>query len=431
MPHEILHEAMEILRDAEQRYDARNPPPLAEELKEAEEQATFPRMPEIVYHGLAGRYVDALKDSTEAPREFLLAAFLTVVAALIGRSAWVIYSRQTFANLFTLLIGETASARKTTVMGFALDLFASVAALIGARVKALYGLASVEGLAAAMKDKDSPENPYRLVIVEDELKSLLRKAQQKSVGNLIPRLTELYNTGATFEVNTKSDSVIIRNPFACVVSASTPAWFSESIGESEISGGFLNRWTMFTGKAERLIPFPKAPSATIWAGMVKDLAALIQQASGEYKLTPEAKDLFGEFYGTFRQRKEVGLRSEATARTDLHVIKYALLFAVLDAQSEIGLDHISRGIALATFNMDVALSVVGAAGLGSFGAREQKLLAILKAGRLSMREAMRRLTISADDLNRATRALERVGLIDVVTETTAAGRRRIFLEASK
>ena len=385
-------------------------------------------MPAIAYHGLVERFVEVLSKSTEAPREFLVAAFLTVVGALIGRQAWVTYSRPTYPNLFTLLIGETATARKTTAMAFALDLMTTVVERTHLKVKPLYGLASVEGLAAAMKDGDAQDS-YRVVAVEDELKSLLRKAQQKGVSNLIPRLTELFNCGPSFEVNTKADKTIIKNPFACIVSASTPAWFAESIGESEISGGFLNRWTMFSGKTDKLIPFPESPDAATWERIVEELTCVVRQARGDYLLSQEARELFGDFFRTLRSAcKEEGLRTEATARTDLHAIKFALLFAVLDRKRRIEVDDVSRGIALAAFNMDVAVSVIGSAGLSRMGAREQRLMAALKTGRLSTREAMKSLHISADELNQVSRSLERLGLIEIVTETTSAGRRRVFLE---
>ena len=340
----------------------------------------------------------------------------------------VSYPRPTYPNLFTLLVGETAFARKTTVMGFALDLMTMVVDRTQAKVKPLYGIASVEGLAAAMKNGDSPD-PYRIVVIEDELKSLLRKAQQKGVSNLIPRLTELYNCGPSFEVNTKTDKAIIKNPFACIVSASTPVWFAESIGESEISGGFLNRWTMFSGKIEKLIPFPPAPDAATWEGIAQDLTRVLEHARGNHQLSQEAQELFSEFYHTLRSpRKDEGFRTEATARTDLHAIKFALLYAVLDRKSQIEVDDVSRGIALATFTMEVAATMIGSAGVSRMGVQEQKLLATLKDGRLSTREAMRRLRISADELNQVSRSLERLGMIEIVTESTSAGRRRVFLE---
>jgi hypothetical protein len=396
---------------------------------ELQDEPTAMTMPVIAYYGLSARFVDALHKSTEAPREFRLAAFLTAVGALIGRQAWVNYPRPTYPNLYTLLIGETASARKSTVIAFALDLMTAVIECTQAKVKPLYGLASIEGLAAAMKDGDSPD-PYRVVIIEDELKSLLRKAQQKSVSNLIPRLTELYNCGPSFEVNTKTDKAIIKNPFACIVAASTPAWFAECIGESEISGGFLNRWTMFYGKTETLIPFPTKPDAVTWREIAEDLTCVVQQARGDYLFSPEAKHVFSQFYTTLRNAsKGEGFPTDATARADLHAIKFALLFAVLDRKSRIEVDDVSRGIALATFTMEVTLSVVRTAGLSRIGAAEQKLMAALNNGRLSTREVMRKLHLSADELDRISRSLERVGEIEITTENSPAGRRRVFLEA--
>ena len=93
------------------------------------------------------------------------------------------------------------------------------------------------------------------------------------------------------------------------------------------------------------------------------------------------------------------------------------------------MDLVGKHIALATFNMEVALSVIGTAGLSRIGAAEQKLMAALKNGRLSTREALRRLHLSAEELDRISRSLERVGEIEIVSETTTAGRRRVFLEA--
>ncbi|MEK7752024.1 MAG: CHC2 zinc finger domain-containing protein [Acidobacteriota bacterium] len=400
----------------------------AGELEPEESEPEAPTVPALVWHGLAQGFVDLLEDSTEAPREYRLAVFLTVVGALIGRRAWVTYSRPVYPNFYTLLVGETATPRKTTVTSFGLDLMMDVAERSGVKAKPLYGLASVEGLAAAMKDGDSPE-PYRVVTVEDELKSLLRKAEQKGVSNLIPRLTELYNCGRRFEVNTKADRVSIENPFLVVVAGSTAEWFRECIGQSEISGGFLNRWCVFTGTPDRLIPFPKAPGVQEWGALVSDLARVLRQAEGEFKFTPEAEEIFTEFYGSFRRRGYGGLKAEATARTDLHAVKFGLLYAILGEHQRIEGEDIARGIALAKYTMEAAGSLVGEAGMSRTGAQEKKLLTLLQRGRVSTREAMRQLHLCADELTRITRALERVGLLEIVTETTRAGRRRVFLEA--
>jgi hypothetical protein len=200
------------------------------------------------------------------------------------------------------------------------------------------------------------------------------------------------------------------------------------MSDSEISGGFFNRWGMFSTKATRLIPFPVSPDREKWRAITRDLVEVVHDSEGERPLTLEARDLFAEFYGLVRKRNEPGLRGEATARADLHAIKYSLLYAILEHHQQIEAEDIARGIALATYNLEVALSVVGDAALSWSGAREKKLMALLRNGRISMREAMRTLRLSADELNHVARALERVGAIDIRPETTSSGHRRVFLE---
>ena len=278
-------------------------------------------------------------------------------------------------------------------------------------------------------DKDSDE-PYHIIAIEDEFKSPMRKAHQKGVSNLVPKLTELYNCGRRFEVNTRTNRVTIENPFLCLVSGSASTWFAESMGGSEISGGWFNRWGMFSEKATKVIPFPEAPDGATWHGLVRDLVEVVQGADGELRLTAEARDLFSGFYGLLRKRNDAGLRADAIARADLHAIKYGLLYAALDRHQQIEAEDLARGVALASYNLEVALSVVSDAGLSWIGAREKKLMDLLKSpGRMSTREVMRALHLSADDLNRITHALQRVGLIDITEESTPSGRRRVFLEA--
>lgn len=133
--------------------------------------------------------------------------------------------------------------------------------------------------------------------------------------------------------------------------------------------------------------------------------------------------MFEQFYRSFRNRSVEGLAREATSRTDLHAMKFGLVYAVLAGHSQIEGADMGRGIALATYCADVAASLTGGVGLSRLGAHEQRLLEILGRGRTSTREAYRRLKLSASELDRITRPLQRVGLIEIITETSTAGRR--------
>jgi hypothetical protein len=386
------------------------------------------QLPAIVWSAIPQRYLDLVGPCTEAPVEFHLITLIVAIGCLIGRRCWVMMPHATFPNFYALLIGETGDSRKTTAYRFGIDLLRDVSDRIDAKVKPLFGLASIEGLAAAMKDGDSAE-AFRILAVEDEFKSLIRKGQQKSTSNLIPRLTELYNTLARFEVNTKADRIVIQDPFLSVISSTTDTWFAECMSESEISGGFLNRWVVLRGKSDKLIAFPEPVDDGKWQRLVHDLAQAVQRASGRFTLSDGAKEVYSEFYRLFRTRQGEGLLLEATSRGHLHAIKFGLVYAVLAGHSQIEADDIKRGIALAVHCGNVAQSSAVGIGQSRIGKQEQQLLTALRAGRLSPRDVLRRFGWSADELSRLSRGLQHAGLVDITTETTTAGRRRVFIES--
>lgn len=197
------------------------------------------KLPSSVWTGLTEQYLSLVGPSTEAPAEYHLASFVSAFGCLVGRRAWVLNPHPLYPNFYIGLIGETGDARKSTAYQFALNLMRDVAEQVDANVKPLRGLASIEGLAVAMRGGDSARS-YGILAIEDELRSLITKGQQKGVANLIPRLTELYNCPDSFEVNTRADRLLIHNPFLSILTSTTESWFQESITDSEILGGFIN-----------------------------------------------------------------------------------------------------------------------------------------------------------------------------------------------
>jgi hypothetical protein len=170
-----------------------------------------PKLSGKVWTGMLAEYADIVGESTEAPLEFHLGAFLTIIGVLLMRRVWVNLPRPTFGNLYTILIGGTSKTRKSTAYGIAVHLMTMIAEVLGAEVRPLYGLSSAEGLAEAMEGQDGCGIPT--LIIEDEFRSLMTKAQQKGVSNLVPKLTELYNGGEKFEVPTRTNLSVWRSPW--------------------------------------------------------------------------------------------------------------------------------------------------------------------------------------------------------------------------
>jgi hypothetical protein len=369
-------------------------------------QVTIPRLPDIAWTGLTGRYRDLVSPCTEAPEAFHLGSLLAAVGCLVGRRAWICLPQETYPNLFCLLVGKTAHTRKTTAYGIALKMMEEVRSVLDANVLQLAGIASVEGLAKAMEDHQSTE-PCRVLCVQDEFRSLIAKSSQKSVSNIIPRLTELFNCPPTFEVNTKKDPIVVREPFLCLLSATTQAWFEESLSRNDVSGGFLNRWLLFQGETEKLLPLPPPVEKKGWEHLALDIVQAVDEASGHYNLTREAEEFYAEFYKRFR----AGNLSEATARTELHATKLGLLYAVLAGHKNIELADIQSGVAVAEYCAGLTEPLAARLGLSSQRSLEERVVGVLQEGPASKRDIYRRLHVSVGELNRVLGPLRDFGKV--------------------
>lgn len=77
------------------------------------EGGTFP---ESAWTGLFAVWRDIIAPRTEAPLEFLWAAFLVAVGMTIGRSAWRESPDPVYPNFYLLLLGPTGDSRKSTAL---------------------------------------------------------------------------------------------------------------------------------------------------------------------------------------------------------------------------------------------------------------------------------------------------------------------------
>lgn len=369
-----------------------------------------PKLPESIWTGLVAEYRNIVAGCTEAPEEFHLASFLTAAGCLVGRTAWVCNPHPIYPNLYSLLVGETGITRKTTAYRFAIDALTGGNSLLDGRAKIMQSLASLEGLAATMKT-DSPP-PFRVLCVLDEFKSLAAKNRQMATSNLIPGLTELFNTGSSFEINTKNRRVEIEKPFLCILAASTQAWFEESVSESDVSGGFLNRWLVFTGRTDKLIPFPKPVDPRRWEQFTVHLTEAVREAKSRYELTSDAKTVYEDFYRQFRTGRLRDVRSsEVSSRMDLHATKLALLYAVLARHSAIEKDDIENGIAIAVYCAKVMGPIADRIGKSPQVDLEARIIEALQSGPMKGREIYRKLHVSAAQFDSTAKALSSVGMI--------------------
>ena len=143
--------------------------------------------PFSVLTGAAGYVADVFGDIIEAPTEFIFMSYLTCLGAAVSRNLQIASALKTQPRLFTVLLGESATERKSTTLNIIIELFKSV---LDRNFSVCWGLGSAEGLRKVLKNNDEQTKTGTLLTF-DELKSFVSKCGiDKSV--LLPIVNTLF-----------------------------------------------------------------------------------------------------------------------------------------------------------------------------------------------------------------------------------------------
>ena len=280
--------------------------------------------------------------------------------------------------------------------------------------KMITGIRSYEGLL----DELAGEHKVRL-IQQGELLSLLSKARQDKLGNIIPTLTELYDSPDVVNppVHQKNVNPAFK-PFVSIMAGTTQDWLQKALSEHDIYGGFANRWLYFYGLPKGPLSDPPKVDKKKMDDLVYQLNFVREWAEdvpeGEITLSAEARDLFHSYYIEYYKRcQQPGLIPTLIVRIQDFIFKIALLYAA-DQQSEIiSAEHLKAAIEVGNY-LDASVRELFA-NFGSTKSKkdEQKVLDYLKnVGQpIDYRTVHRNLNMSAKELDLCVVPLIKLGAI--------------------
>ena len=302
-------------------------------------------LPRHVWRGLVEDYREMVKTSTEASDALHLFTFLAFVGSLIGRKAYIRYGRDLFGNIYVCFVGPTAETRKTTAIRFGEETVLQA----DNSLHVLRGVSSAEGLIAQIADGTT--NDKRLLVVLSELTSLMQKARQDGVKNIIPFLTEAYDSPPTLDLPTRTNPLVATAPHISILSASTPDWLEDGMQDREILGGFGNRFMYIVGQPKDPISFPDPPDKQLGEKITGRLSEILStQQETEFDLSPEARKLWDRFYRDWRAHEWTDAVAAALVqRTPDFAMKVTLIYAVLDGEQEITAELLQIGIDVAKY----------------------------------------------------------------------------------
>ena len=299
------------------------------------------------FHGLAGQLVAKIAPNTEADPVAILTQLLVCCGALIGRGAhFRVEAALHHPNQFLLLIGDSSRARKGSSFDHVTRLLTEADPAFPSRLRT--GLSSGEGLVWTVRDPNGPDagvTDKRLLVAEPEFVSVLKQTQRE-INTLSPVLRSAWD-GRPLALLTRTAPARATSAHISIIGHITATELRRHTTTVELANGFLNRFVFAVVRRVRLLPEGGNPEPLEDSGLARYLAATIKhaQAAGQVKLDPAARELWWHTYPQLTRPAD-GPAGNLTARAEAHTIRLALLYALLDGQRHIQLQHLQAALAL-------------------------------------------------------------------------------------
>ncbi len=294
--------------------------------------------PYQVMTGAAGIYAGTYGQHLETPECFLFMAYLTCLGSVLSNMVTLESEIAPQPRLFTLLLGESADERKSTVLNKTTALFKDFLK----DFHVCMGIGSAEGMQGLL---DESKNKG-LLLCFDEFKSFVSKCKIES-SVLLPCVNTLFESN-TYETHTKKHDIVLENAYLNILAASTVQTYEHTWDTSFTDIGFNNRLFIVPATANRKFSLPQKIGAEDKTYVETSLLNVIRHANEhrELKINKEARELYHKWYMSLE-------RSIHAKRLDTYATRLMVLLAINNLKSEIDAKTVEQATALCDWQLEV------------------------------------------------------------------------------
>jgi len=373
-------------------------------------------------------------EDTEVPAAFAVWSGMITIAAALGRDCFIDYGYYTlYPNIYIVLIGPSAVAKKSTPIKFAARMIKRVKPCINVLSQKM----TPEALISALSGLDAKEGDTMIVpaavgvALISELATLVNKGSFKS--GMIDLLTDLYDA-EDFEYRTKGRGIeYVRNPCLSIIGGATPIGIKECIPLVSVGGGFTSRIVfVFSKGSGRLISRPQMSieNKKRMEDICHDLND-VAKMQGPFALSDGAGKIFDEEYIDFRRHSPLleddSLGGYAGRRADI-LIKVSMLVSAAKSSDRL-IQEVDMSTSLGILrrteeSMPNVLRVITSSEVGDIF--EQIIKYMMKHKAVGRAELVRRFLpkITAMELDAMIRTLEQADIVR--TEIDGGKTRYVF-----
>jgi hypothetical protein len=318
---------------------------------------------EATFHGPAGEFVLRTEPHSEAHPMALLAQFLVAFGTACGRGAhYQVEADEHYANEFCILVGPSSKGRKGSSWGHVRRVIGEADTTFAEQCLAS-GLSSGEGLIAQVRDPVNdtdalaPADKRRLVL-EQEFAQVL-KVLSREGNTLSPTVRQAWD-GDPLQTMVRNNPLRASAAHIGIVAHVTKDELLRYLTATELANGFFNRFLMLAVDRSKLLPFGSTIDSHGLAEICDRVRIALRFAAPHRALAfdPAARERWIAAYGEL-SAGQPGLAGAATARAEAHVVRLALIYALLDCSEQVRLEHLEAGLAVWRYSADSAGWIFG------------------------------------------------------------------------
>jgi hypothetical protein len=318
------------------------------------------------FYGLAGDIVRVIEPHSEADPVALLANLLVGFGSIVGRGPFFrAEADRHYANLFAVLVGETAKGRKGASWGQIRRILANMDP-DWADYRIQGGLSSGEGLLWVVRDPIEKLEPVkekgevvdyqtvitdggvedkRLLVLESEFASVL-KVLRREGNTLSTMLRQAWDSG-DLRTLTKNNPAVATGAHISVLGHITKNELRRHLDDTEKASGFGNRFLWLCVRRSKVLPEGGHLAQDDLAPLVVRLAEALEASAGVLRMErdDEARRIWGEAYGLLSAGKP-GLLGAMMSRAEAQVMRLSCIYALLDSSAVVRAEHLIAGMAL-------------------------------------------------------------------------------------
>lgn len=387
------------------------------ELK-AKEEAEKIKLPETAWRGRFKKWREIYSPTSEAADEFLFAGLLTVTGAMLGRRVWIWQASNIYPNIYSVIIGKSAKARKTTAANYSEQLLKKVDkhVIFSSGISTTQGLIGLlqlpseseikeyqEAQAEADNELEEPSmndkiarymalefqdrleyEGFRLLYYEREFSRLLKKTKKDYSSDFVETLQEAYDMKDELDNHSFTNPISAEKPCISVISTTTFGKLQRHLENEEIEGGFANRFMYFIGDRKPPKPRPPKPDKALLTELMSELNEIRQKWNHtEFTMTKEAEKIWDEFYcKDYETESATAIIDHISSRFTTHAIKLALIFAATENDKPfITAKQVKTGIDIVEYLRKCAIEIFALQGGSKYSKIERLITDFLKKSR--------------------------------------------------